>query len=250
MLKDFGENLLIALESKYIPYHADLRIGRGKTLVLAPHPDDEVLGCAGAIMRHVADGDPVGVVILTDGAFGAGDRWEAVTTTREDESRRAATVMGYGMPEFWRLPDRGLDRHVSLVEDLSRLIARLAPDWVYAPSWWEIHPDHVALSRAITAVFRQESLAASLVLYEVGVPLHANRLLDITDLLERKRSALACFESQLAQQRYDSHILALNRFRTYTLPPTVEVAEAYRVIGPSKPPRELALPLLSENDRA
>lgn len=238
------------VESRYIPYHADLRIGRGKVLVLAPHPDDEALGCAGAIMRHVADGDPVSVVVLTDGAFGAGNQWEAVTTTREEESRRAAAVMGYGVPEFWRLPDRGLDHHESLVEELSRLIARVAPDWVYAPSWWEIHPDHVALSRAIAAVIRQEPLAASLVLYEVAVPLQANRLLDITDLLERKRSALACFESQLAQQRYDSHILALNRFRTYTLPSTIEVAEAYRVIGPGKVPQDLDLPLMSENDGA
>lgn len=238
------------IESRYIPYHADLQIGRGKTLVLAPHPDDEVLGCAGAIMRHLADGDPVSVVVLTDGAFGAGNQWEAVTTTREEESRRAAAVMGYGVPEFWRLPDRGLERHESLVEDLSRLIARVAPDWVYAPSWWEIHPDHVALSRAITAVIRQEPLAASVVLYEVAVPLQANRLLDITDLLEKKRSALACFESQLAQQRYDSHILALNRFRTYTLPSTIEVAEAYRVIGPGKLPQDLALPLMMRNNGA
>lgn len=241
---------MTCIEARYIPYHADERIGRGKVLVLAPHPDDEVLGCAGAIMRHVADGDPVSVVILTDGAFGAGDRREDVTRVREEESLRAARVMGYGVPEFWRLPDRGLERHVPLVDDLSRVIDRLAPDWVYAPSWWEIHPDHFALARAVASVFRRNSWAAHLVLFEVGVPLHVNRLLDITDLLEKKRLAIDCFKSQLAHQAYDSQILALNRFRTYTLPSTVEAAEAYRVIGPGKLPNDLSSPLMTDNSEA
>ena len=236
------------MEARYIPYHADARIGRGRVLVLAPHPDDEVLGCAGAVMRHVADGDPVSVVILTDGAFGAGDRREDVTRVREEESLRAARVMGYGVPEFWRLPDRGLERYEPLADDLSRSIDRLAPDWVYAPSWWEIHPDHFALARAVASVLRRSLLATHLVLYEVGVPLHANRLLDITDLLERKQSAIACFESQLAHQAYDSQVLALNRFRTYTLPPMVKAAEAYRVISPGMLPHDLSLPLMTDND--
>ena len=55
-------------ESELIPYHAVGEVGQGSALVLAPHPDDEVLGCAGAILRHVARGDPVRVIILTDGA--------------------------------------------------------------------------------------------------------------------------------------------------------------------------------------
>ena len=54
-------------ENEWIPYHAVQILGTGPVLVLAPHPDDEVFGCAGAIMRHIAAGDPVTVLILTDG---------------------------------------------------------------------------------------------------------------------------------------------------------------------------------------
>ena len=221
-------------ESAYMPYRADVRIGRGRALVLAPHPDDEVLGCAGAIMRHVEDGDPVQVHILTDGALGASPGTANVIAVRESESRAAAAVLGYGEPVFWQWPDRGLSCMTQLSDRLSEVIREFRPDWIYAPSWWEIHPDHAVLSRAVTTVLSRGGFAACLVLYEVGMPQQPNHLLDITGYLERKKRAMHCFASQLAQQAYDSHILALNRFRTYTLPTSVLAAEAYRVVHPGE----------------
>lgn len=221
-------------ESFYMPYSADVRIGRGRALVLAPHPDDEVLGCAGTIMRHLEDGDPVQVHILTDGALGAPAGTADVIGLRESESRAAAEVLGYGEPVFWRWPDRGLSRMQELPDRLAKLIREFRPDLIYAPSWWEIHPDHAVLSRAVTTGVGRGGFAARLVLYEVGVPLQPNHLIDITDCLDRKKQAMHCFASQLAQQAYDSHILALNRFRTYTLPAAVLAAEAYRVVSPEE----------------
>jgi hypothetical protein len=67
-------------------------------------------------------------------------------------------------------------------------------------------------------------------MYEVGVPLHPNRLHDITDLADRKHQAMRCFVSQLQQQAYDRHVRALNVFRTYTLAKDVLEAEAYRML--------------------
>lgn len=232
-------------ESAYIPYHAAARMGRGRVLVLAPHPDDEVLGCAGAIMRHVEEGDLVQVHVLTDGALGGMPQANDIVRVREAESRAAAEVLGYGEPVFWRYPDRGLVRVHDLSDRLAETLEKFAPDWVYAPSWWEIHPDHVVLSQTVTEVMAGGRLDAKLVMYEVGVPLHPNRLLDITPYLERKKQALKCFASQLAQQPYDRHILSLNCYRTYTLPASVEAAEAYRVVTVGNVPDGLKVPLLS-----
>ena len=232
-------------ESAYMPYRSDVRIGRGRALVLAPHPDDEVLGCAGAIMRHVEDGDPVQVHVLTDGALGAPAGTANVIEVREAESRAAAAVLGYGEPVFWRWPDRELSRMHELPDRLAEVIREFRPDWIYAPSWWEIHPDHVVLSWVATTVLGREGLAARLVLYEVGMPQHPNLLLDISDYLERKKQAMHCFASQLAQQAYDSHILALNRYRTYTLPAPVLAAEAYRVVRSNELPADPANPRIA-----
>jgi LmbE family N-acetylglucosaminyl deacetylase len=236
------------IEAHYIPYHAEERIGRGNALIFAPHPDDEVFGCGGAILRHVEDGDAVRVIIVTDGAFGAGNHPHAVMATRQSESRTAARILGYGEPLFWGYPDRGLVNDDALVKRIRAELASFRPVWVYAPSWWEIHPDHTALSLAVTAAVRLDAGAARLVLYEIGMPLHPNCLLDITKFLECKRAAMACFDSQMIRQSYDSHVLALNRYRTYTLAATILAAEAYRVVEQAGWPRPIRAPLMTMVD--
>jgi hypothetical protein len=118
-----------------------------------------------------------------------------------------------------------------LIQRILGAFAEHQPDIVYAPSWWEIHPDHLALAMATVEAVRRSPRPLRLAMYEVGVPLHPNMLLDITDIVDCKQAAVACFPSQLAQQPYDQHIAALNRFRTYTLPASVTAAEAYRTVS-------------------
>ena len=220
-------NRMACAEHHFIPYHAVDAIGSGPALILAPHPDDEVFGCGGALLRHVDAGDPVRVIILTDGGYGGSEDY---LRERRLESLGAAALLGYGMPEFWDLPDRGLECGEPLIRRLGESIEVHGAEWVYAPSWWEIHPDHYSLALAATEAVRRCRRPLHLVLYEIGAPLAPNRLLDITAVLERKRAAMACFPSQLALQSYDRQILALNRYRTYTLPRAVQAAEAYRVL--------------------
>ena len=213
------------MESDLIPYTAASSLPAQTVLVLAPHPDDEVFGCGGAIASHVRSGVPVRVVVLTDGAR-FGDE-----TGRADESRAAAAVLGYGQPDFWGLPDRGLRYSEALAQRIADHIMHTGADLVYAPSPWEIHPDHRQTSWLAVEAVRRINQPVRLAFYEVGAPLRPNVLLDITACLATKEAAMRCFESQLLQQDYIGHIQALNRYRTYTLPRTVLAAEAYWVIG-------------------
>ncbi len=213
------------MESDLIPYTASLGLPARAVLVLAPHPDDEVFGCGGAIAGHVRAGVPVDVVILTDGArFGD-------VATRALESRAAAKVLGYGEPDFWGLPDRGLRYSEDLVQRLVDRIAAAGVDLVYAPSPWEVHPDHRQTMMLAMEAVRRAGQPVRLAFYEVGAPLRPNVLLDITTLDDTKEAAMRCFESQLAQQDYLRHIRALNQYRTYTLPREVLAAEAYWVLA-------------------
>jgi len=220
-------------ESELIPYHARQTLGTGPVLVLAAHPDDEVFGCGGAIMRHVAAGDPVTVIILTDGGgFHAdGPEREAYIAQRRQESSAAATILGYGQPLFWEYRDRELNDSEALRQRLYAVVMATHAHWLYAPSPSEIHPDHRQLGLATLAVVHRLSGTLMLAFYEIGAPLPPNRLLDISDLSERKHQAMACFPSQLSVQAYDRHIVALNQYRTYTLSGTVTAAEAYWVIA-------------------
>ena len=64
------------MEELFVPYNAEKRIGGECVLVFAPHPDDEVFGCGGAIMRHVMDNNKVRVVVVTDGGYPVTDSVE------------------------------------------------------------------------------------------------------------------------------------------------------------------------------
>jgi LmbE family N-acetylglucosaminyl deacetylase len=90
------------MEHLLMPYESVKCLGNGVVLVLAPHPDDEVLGCGGAIMSHVDAGDPVHVIILTNGGRqeGVGDDPQLYMEQRKRESTDAAGILGYGSPLF------------------------------------------------------------------------------------------------------------------------------------------------------
>lgn len=223
------------MESSFIPYTATTTLPQGNILVLAPHPDDEVFGCAGAIMQHVVQENSVNVIILTDGsaAIAHSDHNSLLKyiEIRQQESHQAAKLLGYGEPEFWGLTDRTLECNEALIQRLFDIIQKKHITQVYAPSVAEIHPDHYALAISAVAAVRRCGETVSLAMYEIGVPLHPNILLDITPFIQRKQEIMACFTSQLAIQKYDYQIQGLNAYRSYTLGTKVMAAEAYNVLN-------------------
>lgn len=220
------------MENLLVPYEATASLPGSRVLVLAPHPDDEVFGCGGALAKHVEQGASITVVIATDGAYHApADKVDAMREERYEESRAAAKVLGYPEPRFLNLPDRGLQYGEGLVSTLLGLIEETQAELVYAPSLYEAHPDHRGLAMAAAEAARRAGGSRLLAFYEVGRPLQPTHLVDITPVVVRKAEAMACFPSQLLRQRYDQHVAALNRYRTYTLPAEVTAAEAFQVVS-------------------
>ena len=197
----------------------------GVVYVLAPHPDDEVFGCGGLLALLASKGMVIVIDIVTDG--GLGHHGQDVML-RKQESRAAAALLGCPKPNFWDLPDGGLRLSTTLIQRVAARLAEVKPDLVLLPSPWEVHPDHFALANAAIEALRAQSFPASGVLfYEVGQPLPANKIVDISEVAELKSKAMACFGSQLAVQRYDDHIRGLNAYRTYTLDKSAFAAEAF-----------------------
>jgi len=225
------------MENWFIPYQAEALVPARRVLVLAPHPDDEIFGCGGALALYHAQGAAIQVVVLTDGTALAPAQDKTTTArTRADETQAALQVLGIGPAQFWGWPDRGLADDPSWLERLRPELA--AADVVLAPSPTEIHPDHAALGRGVLRELQtwaeQGRTLPTVMFYEVGVPLQPNFLLDISAVWALKSRAMACFVSQLAQQDYARHIEGLNAFRSYTLPPQVRYAEAYFVLRPEQ----------------
>jgi LmbE family N-acetylglucosaminyl deacetylase/glycosyltransferase involved in cell wall biosynthesis/ubiquinone/menaquinone biosynthesis C-methylase UbiE len=204
-------------------------------LALAAHPDDEVLGCGGALALHVQKGDPVRVLVVTGGEKGdfRGQHGEGYVSLREEEERQALAVLGIREVEFWRLPDRGLHSVEELTGRLRHAIEAHRPHLIYVPSPSEIHPDHRALAHALWEAAGAVGFAGKIAFYEVSAPLRPNTLVDITPVVEKKKTAIQCYRSQLEENDYLEKIFGLNRFRSYTLPSEVQYAEAFWVFSPS-----------------
>jgi LmbE family N-acetylglucosaminyl deacetylase len=213
-------------EAEAIPFAPqDLRGER--LLVLAPHPDDEVIGCGGLVALHLRESRPVHVVVATDGAQ-AGD-----ASQRESESRAALALLGDATIEFLRFPDRELANAGELGQRIAAILREWKPDLIAVPSPLEIHPDHIALARAFCdLIARDPSLFADLAVarvafYEVSAPLRPNTLVDITTVAEAKYAAIQTHVSQAAIHDYTSYARGLNVWRTMTLPAHVRFAEGY-----------------------
>lgn len=216
------------IEAEAIPYKPDPLRGE-RLLVLAPHPDDEVIGCGGLIALHLREGRPVRIVVATDGSAMGGD-----AGLREEETARGVARLGTAQLEFLRFPDRALGD--SAADPIRRHLLEFRPDLILVPGPIEIHPDHLALSRVFCElVQKDETLFADLAVsrvafYEVSHPLRPTALVDITEVAEEKYAAIAEHRSQLDARDYLSYARGLNAYRTMTLPASAKYAEAYHVI--------------------
>jgi len=186
-------------------------------LILAPHMDDEVIGCGGAARRHVLAGASVAVVFMTDGRFGGYDPDNTLVQRRKDESRRAAEIIGFSDLIFLDAPDLGLQPTMPVVQRLRDIIEDKKPRIIYLPALTDAHIDHWNTNRALRAALSRlprEALPRLIRGYEVWSPLPANRLVDIAAYRELKKQAIDVFESQTRIDDYAAAVLGLNQYRS------------------------------------
>ena len=196
-------------------------------LVIAPHPDDDVIGCGGSIAKHVDAGRAVTVVFLTSGDAGSLDHDRAALgIAREGEARAAAAALGVGDLVFLREPDGPLDRAPLLIDPLVRLLRARRPGVVYLPHRGDGGTDHRAASAATEEALGRAGgpwfpeLGAGpwtvpvALGYEVWTPLaRIGYAEDVTAVIERKLAALALHRSQVGDIAYLDAVRGLNRYR-------------------------------------
>ena len=183
-------------------------------LVLAPHPDDEAIGCGGSLRLHVERGDRVVAVFLTSGELGLESLPpEEARRIREGEADAAAHILGLSALHFLRQPDWYLSDNLPGARAvLEPLLQREQPGVIYVPHAAEWHPDH----RAAFTLVAEMSLPADVEVrcYEVWTPLAEHgEVEDITSTMAIKLRAVRCYRSQLASFRYDRAVQGLAAYR-------------------------------------
>lgn len=186
-------------------------------LVIAPHPDDESIGCGGTICRHVDSGDRVTGVFLTSGELGLKHLpREKARAVREREARRAVGILGLAETWFLRGPDWMLiDDIRPPAKELRAILEREPPGVVYLPHDDEWHPDHKAAGAILRSALRASGIVTpQLRAYEVWTPLaQFDQVQDITPFMPRKLRALRAHRSQLKEFDYVRAVRGLNAFR-------------------------------------
>ncbi len=197
--------LLFVLAGKALclrPRHLQVT-GQDRVLVIAPHPDDETLGCGGTMLRHVMGHDHLKVLLVTDGgnSRAGGLSKDRMVRERSAEATRAlahvapgAEVAQLALPEGrWSVAD--------LRKPLVQAIKSFDPTIIYAPSCLDYHPEHRKVAQALATALKavERSHLCVVRIYEVQVPLTpvlVNLISDIDESSIEKRRALSKYKTQ------------------------------------------------------
>lgn len=174
-------------------------------LVIAAHPDDEILGVGATLARHVAEGDDVHALILCEGMS---LRYpDAEEDFLAGEARAAAQIVGFKSLTMAGLPDQRLDQLslIEIVAPIEQQIRALQPNIVYTHWRGDINKDHVLVYEASLVATRcKEKSIDKIYAYETpsetewGVPYNfsPNYFVDVNSYLDVKIRAMACYASQ------------------------------------------------------
>lgn len=215
-------------ESELCPLPARLDLtGLTRVMALVPHPDDESIGCGGALARLTRAGVAVRVVLVSDGS-GAGGLPAGAGLVRQQEFVAALGVLGVRDHAMLGFPDGGLRLDAALRQAIAREVEAFAPEWLLCPSGADLHRDHRVVWAAAREAARASPSVQRLCEYEVWAPLPLTHVLDIGSVLQAKLDALACHRTALACGNYLEASAGLSRYRGLLLgEPGPAAAEGY-----------------------
>ena len=216
-----------------------------KVLVVAPHPDDETLGCGGALLKHKNSGDNIYWMIVTN--IQSENGWsEEDVQKRQKEIHQVAEM--YGFEQIFKLdfPTTMLDTtpYNDLIAKMSVVIQEIKPSIVYLPNRSDVHTDHQVIFRAAVGCCKnfRAPFIRKILMYEClsetefAPPLMEsafvpNVFVDISPYMEQKLAIMSVFASEVMPHnlpRSYSAIKALAAYRGSRI--GVQYAEAFMLL--------------------
>jgi len=216
-----------------------------KVLVVAPHPDDETLGCGGTLLKHKASGDESHWLIVTGIDEATGFSAERVSA-RNHEIKTVSAIYGFDSVVNLNLPTTKLDilSMQQLVEMIGDVILKIKPEILYVPFPGDIHTDHKVVFQAVAACskwFRFESIKRILAYetlsetdFAINPDINAftpNVFVDISEFLQEKLQIMQIYKSEMGLfpfPRSEKAIVALSQIRGAAA--GCEAAEAFMLL--------------------
>jgi LmbE family N-acetylglucosaminyl deacetylase len=214
-------------------------VNRKRILIVAAHPDDELLGCGGTIALHVQAGDAVTAIIACEGES---LRYREQPVDMESQTRKAATTLGVADLRLLGFRDQGLDGVplTEIITPIEQVVREIRPHVVYCQYGGDINRDHEILFKALLVAIRPtESYIQAIYSFDTAsstewafprtfVP---DTWVDISATLELKLRAMACYRSETRPYPHPRSLEALrNRAKAWGNQTCVDSAEVFMTV--------------------
>ena len=179
-----------------------------KMLIIAPHPDDECIGCGGVLSKY---SNQCKVIVMTDGSKGSFSEFPTkLIDIRRAEFENEMHLLGIEEYEYLKYPDGELLSHKNCMDNID--INEY--DLVFLPWGEDNHPDHMATYDYAITKLEKERYKGRVYIYEVHVPFHdVDVYVDITRVIDIKIRLIQCHKSQINNICYDDKAKALAKYR-------------------------------------
>jgi LmbE family N-acetylglucosaminyl deacetylase len=213
-------------------------------LIVAAHPDDEVLGCGAVIKKHTSKKDKVFVCILTDG--GSNRYNKKMTTALRKNALSAARVLGVTKVIFEKFPNQMLDTVpiASVIHAIEKVTADIQPEIIYTHDGHDLNRDHVVTYEATLVATRPLPGAKIKKLFTYFVPSSTeyndfdergvfipNVFVNIKNEIDAKIKAFSCYRSEIKPYPHPRSIKALRIYANRCgIQVGMEYAEPFKLI--------------------
>lgn len=186
-------------------------------LVIAPHQDDEMIGCGGAMLLQLSKGKKLHIVFVQDG----GDEHQEeglsrneMINIREAEACKVAEQMGGAHPVFLRYASLNQEKLAEIADDLKKQIIMTGADVIFIPFFLDRNTDHVMSNYALAEALSDLPDDIKIFGYEVWGLCIPNVAVNIDAVVESKKKILSYYESQNKRTDYINSTIGLNMYHS------------------------------------
>jgi N-acetylglucosamine malate deacetylase 1 len=215
-----------------------------KILAIAPHPDDETLGCGGTLYKHKAEGDEIYWLIVTGISEDTGWANDAVIK-RDNEMNAVSKKYGFSDVFNLRLPTTKIDTLPlsDLIEKITDVYKNIKPDVIYIPFSYDVHTDHQIIAKALQSTFKWFRYPHIKNIYMYETPsetefnfvenrvFRPNVFINISQYLENKIETMKIYASEFGEHPFPRSEKALRALATLRGAQSgYEAAEAFELV--------------------